>query len=131
MTEWDPASFTAWLHATRQHRTNLHTHFTQQFAADYDTPLTRAEKEAVRRRAEAAAKWQLHNTPDFDGVTNPGYHDPIFGVKPDPTARLVAWLETQHWSQFAKSLVTQYRETGTLTDRQIAAAESMKRKVTR
>lgn len=131
MSDLGWAEWSAWLHATRQHRSNLLAHFTQQYAAELEAPLSRAQKEAVRRRAEAATKWQLHNTPNFDGVINPGYYDPIFGVKPDPTARLVAWLDTQHWSEFAKSLVTQYRETGTLTDRQIAAAESMKRKVTR
>jgi hypothetical protein len=39
--------------------------------------------------------------------------------------QLVRWLATQHWSDFATSLVTQHRATGRLTVNQVAAAKRM------
>jgi hypothetical protein len=48
----------------------------------------------------------------------------------DPVADLAEWLATQTWSDFATDLARYYRRTGTLSERQVAAAERMRAKIT-
>jgi hypothetical protein len=43
-------------------------------------------------------------------------------------ADLAAWLATQQWSEFAVSLAAAYARTGTLSEKQVAAATSMRAK---
>lgn len=44
-------------------------------------------------------------------------------------ADLAGWLATQTWSEFAQSLAGYYAKHGTLSDKQIASAQSMRAKV--
>lgn len=47
---------------------------------------------------------------------------------PSPLADLALWLSEQTWSGFAQSLAEDFRRRGSLTERQIAAAVSMRNK---
>lgn len=53
----------------------------------------------------------------------------IGGPTVTPVDELAAWLREQTWSSFAQSLASYHARTGKLTDKQIAAATSMRNKV--
>ena len=88
---------------------------------------------------------RLFEMREYDGVPNPVYDGPwspdldtewnakIRGdVAPtDDHEDLVSWLEKQDWSDFAQSLAKQYRDRGSLSPKQVTAAENMRKKVER
>lgn len=127
----------------------------QRLAEEYDLALAsiRAERESKvqsqnvitetqRQKARSIAKgvvtgW-LYWLPEApDGTPNPYRNDPVWGWgsndRPqddqDDLGDLVAWLERQEWSNFARDLVATYRDRGSLSPKQIDAARSMRSKV--
>lgn len=50
-------------------------------------------------------------------------------LTPAEVADLALWLTAQTWSEFAQSLAGYYAKHGTLSDKQIASAQSMRAKV--
>jgi len=83
---------------------------------------------------ESAALQFAIKQESIDGVPNPTWNDPEWGngavkVQDVPEAEditdLIAFLEGMDWSDFAKSLVTQYNNTGSLSRKQIASGRKM------
>lgn len=77
-------------------------------------------------------------TEELDGVANPhfGKVDPWDAPTVEESEKsdaaledLAVWLEKQTWSEFAMSLAAQYRSKGSLSEKQVSAATSMRTKV--
>lgn len=108
-----------------------------------EKPLTPLEKTYARNIVRGLVIRHLYHLESHEGVRNPIWDDPEWSpARPSKTAEiateakeeanladLATWLETQTWSDFAQSLAKQYRSKGSLSPKQVAAAESMRAKV--
>lgn len=82
-------------------------------------------KEAQRRAAEA--KEASFDDPYYDRA-NIEARQAAAQAEAESLTELVAWLEAQTWSEFAVSLADQFHRRGSLSERQVQSARSMKAK---
>jgi hypothetical protein len=83
----------------------------------------------LRRSAAALRPEQLGDTPiDRTEIASYAAHMTTIIDAPPALADLAAWLAEQTWSDFAQSLARDYARRGTLSERQVAAAMSMRAK---
>lgn len=103
--------------------------------------VTRSMEDKAKNEAKSAySKWEA-STVEYAGLRNPvqaliaDFNNALDGKTEAETAAeealadLAGWLKAQTWSEFAQSLAAQYAERGSLSPKQVQAAEKMRAKV--
>lgn len=99
--------------------------------------VTETQRQKARNTANGIVTSKLYRMDEVNGVRNPVADDEVWGpnstgitgTTTEDLKGLADWLAEQTWSEFAVSLADQYRRKGTLSEKQVASAKSMRTKV--